>query len=48
LLSAHGLIAVAVNLGSDVASASVSADSDKEIPAAVGQLVQQLIRSKRI
>ncbi|MBZ2168495.1 MULTISPECIES: sulfate adenylyltransferase subunit CysN [Marinobacter] len=48
LLSAHGLIAVAVNLGSDVASASVSADSEQEIPAAVSQLVQDLIRSKRI
>ncbi|QSP94545.1 sulfate adenylyltransferase subunit CysN [Marinobacter salinisoli] len=48
LLSAHGLIAVAVNLGSDVASASISADSEQEIPDAVSHLVQELIRSKRI
>ncbi|MEX2474929.1 sulfate adenylyltransferase subunit CysN [Marinobacter sp.] len=48
LLSAHGLIAIAVNLGTDVASAAVSADSDEEIPAAVHELVQDLVRNKRI
>ncbi|MGB1951917.1 MAG: sulfate adenylyltransferase subunit CysN [Marinobacter sp.] len=48
LLSAHGLIAIAVNLGTDVANAAVSADSDQDIPAAVNELVQDLVRSKRI
>jgi len=46
LVAAHGLIAIAVNLGSDVASASVSADSTQDIPGAVSQLVQQLIRNR--
>ena len=46
LVAAHGLIAIAVNLGSDVASASVSADSTQDIPEAVSQLVQQLIRNR--
>ncbi|EON93759.1 sulfate adenylyltransferase, large subunit [Marinobacter lipolyticus SM19] len=48
LLSAHGLIAVAVNLGSDVATATASADSDQDIPDAVYELVQDLVRHKRI
>ncbi|MEQ9544688.1 MAG: sulfate adenylyltransferase subunit CysN [Marinobacter sp.] len=48
LLSAHGLIAVAVNLGSDVATATASADSDQDIPGAVNELVQDLVRNKRI
>lgn len=48
LLSGHGLIAVAVNLGTDVATASASADSDQDIPGAVNELVQDLIRHKRI
>ncbi|MCG2582342.1 MAG: sulfate adenylyltransferase subunit CysN [Marinobacter sp.] len=48
LLSAHGLIAVAVNLGSDVATATASADSDQDIPGAVNELVQGLVRNKRI
>ncbi|AZT84605.1 sulfate adenylyltransferase subunit CysN [Marinobacter sp. NP-4(2019)] len=48
LLSAHGLIAVAVNLGSDVATATASADSDQDIPGAVNELVQDLVRHKRI
>lgn len=48
LVSAHGLIAIAVNLGTDVATASASADSPDQIPAAVNELVQSLIRGKRI
>ena len=48
LLAAHGLVAIVVNLGTDVATACASADSDQEIPAAVNTLVQELVRSKRI
>lgn len=48
LLASHGLIAVAVNLGSDVASASVSADDDDAIPGAVSELIQSLVRDKRV
>ncbi|MFL1464733.1 sulfate adenylyltransferase subunit CysN [Marinobacter sp. HN1S83] len=48
LLSAHGLIAVAVNLGTDVATASASANSDQDIPGAVNELLQDLARNKRI
>lgn len=48
VVSAHGLIAIAVNLGTDVASASVSADDDQEITEAVSTLVQDLMRNKRV
>jgi bifunctional enzyme CysN/CysC/sulfate adenylyltransferase subunit 1 len=48
LLADYGLIAIAINLDSEVASASVSADSEQNIPAAVSQLVQELLRNKRI
>ena len=48
MVSAHGLIAIAVNLGADVASASVSADDDKEITEAVTSLIQDLMRHKRV
>ncbi|WBU40139.1 MULTISPECIES: sulfate adenylyltransferase subunit CysN [Marinobacter] len=48
LLTAHGLVAVAVNLGSDIANASVSADSEADIPAAVAGLLQELARSQRV
>ena len=48
IASAHSVIAIVVNLGADVASASVSADSSEEIAASVGTLVQDLIRNKRI
>ncbi|WP_431475368.1 sulfate adenylyltransferase subunit CysN [Marinobacter sp. KM021] len=48
LLTSHGLVAVAVNLGSDIANASVSADSEADIPAAVAGLLQELARSQRI
>ncbi len=48
LLTDYGLIAIAINLGSEVASASVSADSEQDIPAAVSQLVQELLRNNRI
>jgi len=48
LLTAHGLIAIAENLGSDVANTTVSADAEQDIPAAVSGLVQDLVRGKRI
>ncbi|MDL0432071.1 sulfate adenylyltransferase subunit CysN [Marinobacter sp. TBZ242] len=48
VISAHGLVAIAVNLGTDVASASVSADDDQEITDAVNSLVQDLMRHKRV
>jgi selenocysteine-specific translation elongation factor len=48
VITAHGLIAIVVNLGTDVASASVSADSSEEIAESVSTLVQGLVRNKRI
>jgi len=48
VISAHNLIAIVVNLGTDVASASVSADSSEEIAESVSTLVQGLVRNKRI
>ena len=48
LLTAHGLIALAVNLGSDVASASLAVDNEQDIAAAVSSLVQELVRDQRI
>lgn len=48
LLTAHGLIAIAENLGSDVANATLAADTEQDIPAAVSGLVQELVRGKRI
>ncbi|WP_372964315.1 sulfate adenylyltransferase subunit CysN [Marinobacter sp.] len=42
LLTAHGLIAVAVNLGTDIANTSVSADSEAEITEAVSRLLRAL------
>ena len=48
LLTAHGLVAIAVNLGSDIANASTNAENEADIPGAVSTLVQELIRSKRI
>ncbi len=48
VVSAHGLIAIVVNLGTDVASASVSADDDQEITDAVNTLLQDLMRHKRV
>jgi len=47
LLASHGLIAVAVNLGTDVATISVEADSGDDIPGAVNDLLQGLIRNRR-
>ncbi|GGC57755.1 sulfate adenylyltransferase subunit CysN [Marinobacter halophilus] len=44
LLTAHGLVAITVNLGSDIANASVSAETEAEIPDAVSGLVQELAR----
>ena len=48
LLTSHGLVAITVNLGSDIATTSASADSEQDIPGAVSDLVQELVRSKRI
>lgn len=48
VISAHGLIAIVVNLGTDVASAAVSADDDQQITEAVQSLVQDLMRNKRV
>jgi bifunctional enzyme CysN/CysC/sulfate adenylyltransferase subunit 1 len=48
LVSAHSLIAIVVNLGADVASASVSADTSEEITESVSKLIQDLVRNKRI
>ncbi|MDK8463765.1 sulfate adenylyltransferase subunit CysN [Marinobacter sp. SS13-12] len=48
VISAHGLVAIVVNLGTDVASASVSADDDQEITDAVNSLIQDLVRHKRV
>lgn len=48
VISAHGLVAIVVNLGTDVASASVSADDDQEITDAVNSLLQDLMRHKRV
>ncbi|MFO7993717.1 MAG: sulfate adenylyltransferase subunit CysN [Marinobacter sp.] len=48
VISAHGLVAIAVNLGTDVASASVSADDDQEITDGVNSLIQDLMKHKRV
>ena len=48
LLTSHGLVAITVNLGSDIATTAASADSEQDIPGAVSDLVQELVRSKRI
>ncbi|SFR52135.1 sulfate adenylyltransferase subunit 1 [Marinobacter daqiaonensis] len=48
LLAAHGLVAIAVDLGTDVATVTTSADTDEEIPGAVSELLQGLIRDKRL
>ncbi|MCK7542818.1 sulfate adenylyltransferase subunit CysN [Marinobacter bryozoorum] len=48
LLATHGLIAVAVNLGTDVATVSVEADSDDAIPGAVSELLAGLARDRRV
>ncbi len=48
LLAAHGLIAVVENLGTDVATVSVEADSDEAIPGVVNELLQGLIRDRRV
>ena len=48
LLAAHGLIAIAVNLGSDVAHVTASADHEADIPGAVSALVRELVRNQRI
>ncbi len=48
LLTAHGLIAIAVSIGTDVANASARADESSEITKAVSELVQTLTQDKRI
>lgn len=48
LLASHGLIAVAVNLGTDVATVSVEADNDDDIPGAIDDLLDGLIRNRRV
>ncbi len=48
LLAAQGLIAIAVSVGTDVASASARADESSEIAKAVSELVQTLTQDKRI
>jgi len=48
LLTAHGLIAIVANLGSDVANASITAERDQDIPAAVNSLLQELTNTRRI
>ena len=48
VISAHGVIAIAAKLGSDIASASICADDSEEIAGAVSKLVQDLVRNKRI
>jgi bifunctional enzyme CysN/CysC/sulfate adenylyltransferase subunit 1 len=41
LLTSHGLVAIAVNLGTDIANASVTADTEAEIPEAVSGLLDR-------
>ena len=48
LLTAYGLIAIAVNLGTDVANVSIAADSTEEVPGVAAALVQELVRDKRV
>src|SRR5690554_3960635 len=48
LLTAHGLIAIVEGLGTDVATVSVEADSDDAIPGVVSELLQGLIRDRRV
>ncbi|WP_336366283.1 sulfate adenylyltransferase subunit CysN [Marinobacter sp. C2H3] len=48
LLMAHGLIAIAVNLGTDIAHASATADADAGIPEAVAGLLKSLTTGKRL
>lgn len=48
LLMAHGLIALVVNLGSDIATASAEADGETDVGTVAHDLVQTLIRNKRL
>lgn len=48
LLMAHGLIAVAVHIGSDVATANAEADAEQDVAKIAHDLVQTLNRDKRI
>jgi bifunctional enzyme CysN/CysC/sulfate adenylyltransferase subunit 1 len=48
LLMAHGLIAIAVNIGSDVAGATADADGDANVTKVAQDLVQSLMLNKRL
>lgn len=48
LLTAYGLIAIAVNLGSDVANVSIASDKTEEVSGVAAALVQELVRNKRV
>ncbi|WP_166254118.1 sulfate adenylyltransferase subunit CysN [Marinobacter salicampi] len=48
LLMAHGLIAIAVNIGSDVATASAEAVEGQDVAALAHEFVQTLSRGKRL
>ncbi|TBW56830.1 sulfate adenylyltransferase subunit CysN [Marinobacter halodurans] len=48
VLTAHGLIAVAVNIGDDIAAVGASADAESDVAATADKLVQELISKQRI
>ncbi|BES70712.1 sulfate adenylyltransferase subunit CysN [Marinobacter nanhaiticus D15-8W] len=48
LLTAHGLIAVAVNIDDDVAGTVATADAESDLAAVGDSVVQELINKKRI
>ncbi|WP_165855443.1 sulfate adenylyltransferase subunit CysN [Marinobacter sp. JSM 1782161] len=48
LLTAHGLIAVAVNIGDDIAGATATANADNNVAEVADRIVQELIGKKRI
>ncbi|WP_111495723.1 sulfate adenylyltransferase subunit CysN [Marinobacter bohaiensis] len=48
LLTAHGLIAVAVNIGDDIAGATATANADDNVAEVADRIVQELIGKKRI
>ena len=48
LLTAHGLIALVVDLGSDIATAHADTDDDSNVGQVAHELVQTLIRDKRL
>ncbi|WP_148863447.1 sulfate adenylyltransferase subunit CysN [Marinobacter fonticola] len=48
LVTSHGLIAVAVNIGDDIAGTVASADSETDLAGVADSVVQELISKKRI